>query len=156
MDFVVHLIVRYAPWFWLGVCILLAAIEALTYSLTTIWFAFGALVVVFVSMFDVPTNVQVIVFAVVSLILFIWTRPIASKIISQRKQPLSSNSIIGRVAPVLEVISDVEKGTLRVNGIEWKARSIDESVIQVGELCEIMGIEGATALVQRYVPPADL
>ena len=46
-----NLLLEYLPWFWLFLVILFTAIEVATFGLTTIWFALGALVMLFLSPF---------------------------------------------------------------------------------------------------------
>jgi membrane protein implicated in regulation of membrane protease activity len=64
---------------WLGLLIILIAIEAATVSLTTIWFAAGSLMAFFMALFGLELWVQVLVFLAASTLLLIFTRPIAVK-----------------------------------------------------------------------------
>ena len=62
---------------WLGLVILLGFLEALTVTLTSIWFAVGALAAMAVALFGGALWVQILVFAVVSLICVLALRPLA-------------------------------------------------------------------------------
>ncbi|MFR8854354.1 MAG: NfeD family protein [Oscillospiraceae bacterium] len=48
--------------FWLGLAVIFLIIEAATVGLTTIWFAAGSFLALALSLFNVPTIVQFIVF----------------------------------------------------------------------------------------------
>ena len=58
----VSLILDNLPWVWFAVTVLCAGFEALTLGLTTVWFALGALVMVFLSLLPIPPVVQVLLF----------------------------------------------------------------------------------------------
>ena len=61
--------------FWIVVFAAMVVIELITLGLTTIWFAGGALVGLFVSMTDVSFPVQMLLFLAVSFVLLILVRP---------------------------------------------------------------------------------
>ncbi len=71
MEFVME------PFMWLGIVALFLVIEAVTVGLTTIWFAGGALVAAVASGLGASQAVQWILFFAVSVILLIFTRPLA-------------------------------------------------------------------------------
>lgn len=137
------------PWFWLAVMVLCIAIEAFTMALTTVWFACGAFVLVFVSILPVPFKWQLFLFVAISLALLICTRPIALRHFHIRKTPTNSDSLIGRRTTVLQDIGRQEKGTVKANGIVWSARTIDGSPLECGSECAIVSIEGNTLVVQK-------
>ena len=65
------------PIAWLVLVAVLLVIEAVTVGLTTIWFAGGALVAAVASWLGAGEIVQWILFLAVSLVLLIFTRPVA-------------------------------------------------------------------------------
>ena len=65
------------PLMWLIVLAVFLVIEAITVGLTTIWFAGGALVAAIASGAGAGILVQWILFLVISLVLLIFTRPLA-------------------------------------------------------------------------------
>ena len=65
--------------FWLMAFIILVVMEFLTMGLTTIWFAIGALVSFFASLFGASAWIQIVLFLVVSLVVLIVYRPLAVK-----------------------------------------------------------------------------
>ncbi|MCR5467399.1 MAG: NfeD family protein, partial [Lachnospiraceae bacterium] len=70
---------------WLILFIAFLAAETLTVGLTTIWFAGGALVALFVSLAVPNFWVQIAVFIVVSVVLLWAVRPFALKYMKPRK-----------------------------------------------------------------------
>ena len=57
--------------FWLMAFIILVVMEFLTMGLTTIWFAIGALVSFFASLFGAAVWLQIVLFLVVSLVVLV-------------------------------------------------------------------------------------
>jgi len=139
----------FSPWFWLALCIIFIVIEVSTLSLTTIWFAIGAFAMVFISMITMPFQIQLLIFTVISVALLIFTRPIALKKLAVKRAATNSDSIIGKKVAVTEKITPLNKGAVKVNGLVWTAKVQDETELDVGELCEIVSIEGATAVVKK-------
>ena len=66
-------------WFWLAVMIVCVVIEALTFSLTTVWGGISALLMIFLSKTKMPFLWQMVIFLVVTIALVLVTRPLAVK-----------------------------------------------------------------------------
>lgn len=141
-----ELFLNYMPWVWLGVAVLCLVIEGLTFSLTTIWFALGAVVMIFLSLTHMSLQWQLLIFLVISLLLLIFTRPFAVKKFA-KKTPTNSDALIGKKVIVTETITDLQKGAVKLNGVEWTASSADGSAIEKGTECTVTDIQGATAVV---------
>ena len=139
----------FSSWFWLAICVICIVIEVSTLSLTTIWFASGAFAMVFISMIAMPFQIQILIFTIISVLLLIFTRPIALKKLAVKRAATNSDSIIGKKAAVTEKITPLSKGAIKVNGLIWTATVKDVSDLEAGELCEIVSIEGATAVVKK-------
>jgi membrane protein implicated in regulation of membrane protease activity len=135
------------PWIWLVLTVVFVVVEVLTTSLTTIWFALSAFVMVFLSLLPLPLWVQVLVFAAISLALLIFTRPVLKKHLKIKKTALNADAIIGKKALVTEDITPLQKGAVKVNGLVWTA-SADGKEISAGRECLVAEIRGATAIVK--------
>jgi membrane protein implicated in regulation of membrane protease activity len=115
-------------------------------------FALGAALAAVVSLLGVGGGLSVVVFLLVSAIVFATLRPVARR---HRRLPPSirtgAAALIGRPAIVLERIANNEgAGCVKIDGEVWTARSYDEDeVIDVGERVEVVEIRGATALVMH-------
>ena len=142
--------------FWLVILVLLALIEFATMGLTTIWFAGGALVAAVIAAFNGPIWLQVGAFIVVSLVLLIYTRPIAMKYFNVKRTKTNSESLIGKQAIVTERIDNLQGiGTVTVNGQEWTARSLQQDVdIEEGAVVEIREIQGVKLIVEQIAVEA--
>ena len=78
------------PLMWLIVLAVFLVIEAITVGLTTIWFAGGALVAAIASGAGAGILVQWILFLVISLVLLIFTRPLAVRYMNKGQSAASA------------------------------------------------------------------
>ena len=134
---------------WLAVFVLLIVIELATMGLTTIWFAGGAVAGFIASMLGANVVIQAVVFFVVSIVLLIFTRPFAVRYINSNKTKTNIDGLIGQEALVLEEINNIrETGCARLEGKEWTARSVDDSVIPADTVVSVERIEGVKLIVK--------
>jgi len=134
-------------WVWLALMIIFAVIEGFTMGLTTIWFALGALVMIFISFLPIPIVFQVMIFLVISTAFLIFTRPLAIKKFKTGKVKTNVDSLIGKNAIVTKKITEFEKGEIKLNGQIWSARTENGIVLDEGVKCTVMRIEGVQAIV---------
>ena len=134
---------------WLGLVILLGFLEALTVTLTSIWFAVGALAAMAVALFGGALWVQILVFAVVSLICVLALRPLAkTRLGGAKKVATNADRIIGQKAMVTEPIDNVAgTGAVSIGGTVWTARSDSAKPIAAGSVVRILRIEGVKVFV---------
>ena len=139
------------PVFWLVVLVVLLVIEIATLGLTTIWFAGGSLIAFLVSLFGGPLWLQILLFLVVSLLLLYFTRPFAVKYINRDRVRTNVNDIVGRRAVVRERIDNLNAaGLVSINGMDWTARSENESVIiEEGAEVVVTAVRGVKVIVKE-------
>ena len=136
--------------FWAVLVITAIAIEAATMGLTSIWFAGGGLVALGVAALNGPIVLQIILFFVVSLVLLIFTRPVAVKYFNKDRVRTNAESIVERKGIVTDEIDNLKAtGQVTVGGQEWTARSKDpESKIETGVIVRIVAIDGVKLIVE--------
>ena len=125
---------------WLILLIAFVVVEALTVSLVSIWFAAGAVAALIVSGFTTSWLVQFAVFAVASAVALAATRMTA------RRVPTNADINVGRKAQVLVEVTPDVTGRVRLDGVDWNARS--EQTIPAGSLCVVLSVDGATLTVR--------
>jgi membrane protein implicated in regulation of membrane protease activity len=137
--------------FWLVLLIILLGIEIITVGLTTIWFAGGALVALAVYGLGFDLGWQVAVFVVVSVVLLVFTRPLAVKYINVNKLKTNYEGVIGKVVRLTENVNNLNgTGTALINGVEWTARSTsDEINIPAGTIVKVVDIKGVKVIVEE-------
>ena len=133
---------------WLIVLVVCLVVEIATLGLTSIWFAGGALLALLIAMIGGPFWLQVLVFLVTSIVLLIFTRPIAAKYFNKNREKTNVNSKIGKQAIVTVTIDNLKgEGQIVTEGMEWTARSLDSTIIEEGSVVTIEKIEGVKAVV---------
>lgn len=149
MENFLSLINSNLPWIWVAVTVICIVVETMTLSLTTIWFGISAFLMVFIAFTPMPFVAQLLIFVVVAMVLLIFTRPVLQKKLNQRKIATNYERIIGQVAIVTKEISALEKGSIKINGMEWTASVKEELILEKGEKCIIEEINGVTAFVKK-------
>ena len=137
--------------FWLAVVIIFLVVELSTVTLTSIWFAAGGLIALFIAMAGGNLTLQVIAFLIAAFGMFFATKPWADKVINQKKVSTNADRAIGEEVRVLERISNLDQtGMVIVHGQEWTARTEnDKTIIEQGELVRVLRISGVKVIVER-------
>lgn len=136
------------PWVWLGILVICIVIECFTFSLTTIWAALASVPLIFISRTSLSLQVQILIFAVITLLLIIGTRPLALKLLRKEKNE-NINNLEGQKVIVTKKITATEKGEAKAsNGVIWTAKSNNSSEIEKDSVCRILKIEGNTLIVE--------
>ncbi len=137
---------------WLSIAAILVIIEIATLGLTTIWFAGGALIAALAANFGANWIIQILVFAVVSLILLVFTRPLAQKHLFKNNEKTNVDSLVGTCANVIVTIDNKkQEGKIMLNGLEWSARAKEDEVIEEGTEVVVEGIQGVKAIVSKKI-----
>ena len=137
--------------FWLVIVVVFLAVELSTVTLTSIWFAAGGLIALFVAMAGGGFALQMIAFIVASFCMFFATKPWADKVINAKKINTNADRAIGEEVRVLERINNLDQtGRVVVHGQEWTARTEDDNIIiEQGELVRVLRISGVKVIVER-------
>ncbi|MDD6400997.1 MAG: NfeD family protein [Lachnospiraceae bacterium] len=138
-------------WFvtWLGIALALIIFEIITVGLTSIWFAAGAFVAAIVSFIGGGLMAQLLAFVIVSVLLLIFTRPIAVKYIFTKKEKTNIDAIVGKQGVVIEKIDNAKnKGVVKLDGLEWSARSTSYEIAE-GKVVVVQSISGVKLIVEE-------
>ena len=141
---------NYMPFFWIAVIVFSVLAEAMTTALVAIWFMPSALVAVVLSFFKVPVYVQVLVFTVLSALFIIFSKTIFAKTLRPKLTRTNADSVIGEQAVVTEQVCNIEnRGLVRVRGQIWSAKSADGTVLEPGEIVNVISIEGVKLICRK-------
>ena len=104
-----------------------------------------------VSLIDAPFWLQVLVFAVFSMLSLRLLRPRLVKFIRRNADNRVSNAdaLIGRIGEVSETIKADGYGRVKIDGDDWKAETDDEDDIAVGEKVRVTDRESIIIKVRR-------
>lgn len=135
---------------WIAALVTFILIEAATFSLTSVWFAVGALAAVIASALGASVAVQIYIFVGVSFVTLILSRPMVKKFMSHGYTPTNGELDIGKNAIVIERIDPVSgTGRVRLGGVDWGAKSADGAPIEEGETVTVTGKGSAFLTVSR-------
>jgi membrane protein implicated in regulation of membrane protease activity len=133
---------------WIGAAVVFIIIEAMTFGLTTIWFAIGAVGAWIAQSLGFNPLGQIAVFLVTSSIMLFLTRPIALKYLSVGKTRTNADKLVGEVGKVIETIDNLNaKGQVKISGQIWTSRSLDNKIIPVDALIKVDKIDGVKLIV---------
>ena len=137
---------------WLIVAIALVIFEICSATFGAICFAIGAGFSALAAGLGANVTWQFVIFAVVSLLTFIFLRPFILKFMDKKSKDVKTNAeaIIGRKGIVSERIdAEQHTGRVAVDGDDWKAVSEDGSVIEKGETVEIVKMDSIIVTVKQ-------
>lgn len=137
-------------YWWLAIMLVLIAVEALTLDLFLFMFAGGALAATLTALGTDNLAVQVIVFAVVSVLLVGALRPWLLRNLMKRG-PLPETNIAAQLGGTAVVVHDVDQvsGRVKFHGEVWSARAAGDETFTVGTKVVVNKIDGATAIIER-------
>ena len=134
--------------FWLIAMVIFIAAEAMTVSLVSIWFAVGALGAIIVALTGGGLTFQVTVFLALAVALLLSLRGIVRKHFTPRITRTNVDSVIGATGVVVTPVNNIAAlGQVQIGGVEWSARSSDNSHIPAGTLVKVEKIEGVKVFV---------
>lgn len=135
---------------WLIIAAILIVSEIVSLGLTSIWFAGGAIVAAVVAHFGAHWIIQILVFAVVSFVLLILTRPIAQKHLMKDLEKTNIDGLIGTIGLVTETIDNTKaEGVVILDGKEWTARSVNGDIIEKDSNVKVDSISGVKLMVTK-------
>lgn len=136
---------------WLVLLVVFLVIEIATMGLTTIWFAAGAVVATLLALVHAPFWLQLIAFLLVSMVMLIFTRPVAVKYFNRDRVRTNVESMIGKEAIVVYEVDNLQGlGRVIVGGQEWSARSTQNDIkIPVGAVGIVKAIDGVKLIIEE-------
>lgn len=137
---------------WLVLMVVFLIAEAMTVSMVSLWFAAGAVVALLLSLLHIKIWLQVVLFFLVSGVLLACLRPLVRRHVTPRLTPTNVDAIVGSRCMVTAEIDNVcAAGQVKLNGIEWSARSTTGQIIPAGTLVRVERVEG----VKVFVTPIE-
>lgn len=137
---------------WLIVAIILVILEIATAGFGVICFAIGAGFSALIAGLGGNLTWQIVIFAVVSLLTFIFLRPVVMRFLEKKSKDVKTNAeaIVGRKGIVSERIDATQHtGRVAIDGDDWKAVSEDGSVIEKGQTVEIVKLDSIIVTVKQ-------
>ena len=142
---------------WLALLVIFIMAEATTVTITSIWFAAGALVAMIAALLNAQLWLQVVLFFAVSAILLLSLRPLLKKYFTPRLTRTNVDAVIGTQGVVTANIDNIaSQGTIKLGAMEWTARSSSGETIPAGTVVKVDRIEGVKAFVTPVAVGAEV
>ena len=140
---------NWAVYIWLGLMVVFLITEAVcAIHLVSIWFAAGAFVAMIAAALGAKLWLQVTLFLLVSgaLLALLW--PMVKKFLRPNLKKTNLDSIIGTSGLVTVTIDNLgATGQVKLNGMEWTARSTSGKIIDPNTEVKVDRIEGVKVFV---------
>lgn len=135
--------------FWLILTIIFTVIEFIIPALVTVWFAFAAVITIFVSLAFDNLKVEITFFAAISVLTIVFLRPFAKRILSKNKDNFDAEAIDTSI--VIKKIIDVSKEEkiydVSYKGSIWTALS--NEIFEIGDIPVISGFKGNKIIIKK-------
>ena len=136
--------------FWAILSGIMAILEIIIPGLVTMWFALSALIVMFLSNFIGDSLIQFLIFAVLSIIFLIFTRPVLRKYIELQRKTNFDSSMKGmdvKVERVVDARKAEKEYEVKFKGSIWTG--VSEEMLSSGEVVKIKGFRGNKIILEK-------
>ena len=143
---------------WVVLMVVFLVVEAACpIHLVSIWFAVGSLVAAIVAALGGQLWLQVLLFVVVSCGLLAALWPFVKKVLNPKRTATNIDAMIGAEGYVTDAVDNLNAmGKVKLNGMEWTARSATGTKIPAGTLVKVDRIEGVKAIVSPVTEEAKV
>lgn len=137
---------------WVIIALVLFIIELFTAGFAIICLSIGAGGAAIAAAMEASIEVQLLTFAVVSLLAIIAIRPLLKRLIYRGGEKVATNSsaMVGKHGVVCsDVDGDDESGRVIIEGIDWRARSLDGDLIPKGTKVVVVAIDSVVLTIKK-------
>lgn len=136
-------------WIWMAIAAILLIAEIFTAGFFLLWFSIGAAGAGILAMLDVGRPAQLIVFILLSGILFVFGRRFAERVTENQPPGIGADRFVGQNGIVIESIENkANKGRIMIGSDEWRALSDNGEILKIDTMVEVMRIDGTKAIVK--------
>ncbi len=144
---------NFMVWVWLGVILTAIAVEASTTQLVSFWFAIAGAITLGLSFIpQFPWWGQVILFAILSVALFIAFRPFVKKWLKKHPDKNTATNmdlIIGMYVRLQKGADFDHLGEAKIGDVVWTVKPSTDVVFDVDEIVKIIAIEGNKLIAEK-------
>ena len=135
---------------WLIVAVICLIIEMTSFDFFVTCFAIGALGAMIGAIIGLPVWVQVLVWAIVSLLSIWFVRPSLTKYLHKGGEERASNAdaLIGREGKVIEDITPDKPGYVKIDGDEWRSVTANGQTIIKGTRVRVVSRDSIILTVE--------
>ena len=131
--------------FWGVLAGILLIVEVIIPGLVAIWFSISAFIVLFLSFVIKDVNIQVFIFAVLSLILMLLTRKFVNTMLKSNNEKFNAE-MKGEIVIISKIISK-NKYEVKYKGVIWDA--ISDENFEIGQEAKIVKFKGNKIIIEK-------
>lgn len=136
--------------YWLIAAIILVLVEVFTSGFGVVCFAIGAALGALLAYLEVSLAWQLTGFVVLSLLAFIFLRPLVLRYLTRKthETPMNADALIGKRGQVVEEVNPQKHtGSIKIDGDVWSARSAHGQILPAGSEVQVFERESIVLLV---------
>lgn len=137
---------------WVIIALIFVVVEMFTTGFAVMCISFGCLFGAVASALEWAIEWQLLAFAVGTALAFITVRPLVYKFFYKKSPEVKTNvdALVGRRAIVTERIEgELHPGRVKIDGDDWKAITLDNVAVEVGEAVEVTAINSVILTVKK-------
>lgn len=136
---------------WILAALLLFIVEMFTTGFAVLCLAVGCAGGAIAAACDMSLEWQLVIFALVSLVALAAVRPVLKRSFYRNgeKVPTNVNAMVGRRGIVCNTIDSTDSGRVVIDGVDWKARSVEDEPITEGTHVEIVAVDSVILIVKK-------
>lgn len=136
---------------WVIAALLLFIIEIFTTGFAFICISIGALGGAVAALVDASLEMQFVGFAIASFIALIAVRPLLKRLILKNDKEVATNAdaMIGKHGVVCVDVDAMDQGRVMIEGMDWRAQSVDNEPLPKGTKVEVVAMESITLIIKK-------
>jgi membrane protein implicated in regulation of membrane protease activity len=135
---------------WLILAAVLLIGEIFSAGFFLFWFGIGAAAAGLTALLGAHEAVQLLVFIVVSGVLFVTGRKFANRVTKKQPPGIGADRFVGGIGIVLEEINpSANTGKIRLGQESWRAENETGGIVPVGAAVRVLRVDGTRAIVQK-------
>ena len=138
--------------YWVIFALILFIIEMFTAGFAVICLSIGAGGAAIAAATDATLEVQLLTFAIVSLVALAGVRPLLKRLFYRDGEKVATNSsaMVGKHGIVCsDVDGDNESGRVIIEGVDWRAKSLDGDTIPKGTRVVVVAIDSVVLTIKK-------
>lgn len=138
--------------YWVIFALILFIIEMFTAGFAVICLSIGAGGAAIAAATDATLEIQLLTFAIVSLVALAGVRPLLKRLFYRDGEKVATNSsaMVGKHGIVCsDVNGDDESGRVIIEGVDWRAKSLDGDTIPKGTRVVVVAIDSVVLTIKK-------
>lgn len=138
--------------YWVIFALILFIIEMFTAGFAVICLSIGAGGAAITAATDATLEIQLLTFAIVSLVALAGVRPLLKRLFYRDGEKVATNSsaMVGKHGIVCsDVDGDDESGRVIIEGVDWRAKSLDGDTIPKGTRVVVVAIDSVVLTIKK-------